>query len=54
VGVVRGIRDFTADAVSEAAGGPGGLLSQHGLVPLAPVARAQQREIAARQTLLNR
>jgi phosphate transport system substrate-binding protein len=54
VGVVRGIREFTADAVSESAGGPSGLLTRHGLVPLAPVIRAQQREIAARQTLLNR
>lgn len=54
VGVVRGIREFTADAVSEPAGGPGGLLTQHGLVPLAPALRAQQRDIAARQTLLNR
>jgi phosphate transport system substrate-binding protein len=53
-GVVRGIREFTADAVSEPVGGPGGLLTQHGLVPLAPALRAQQRDIAARQTLLNR
>ncbi len=54
VGVVRGIREFTGDAVSESAGGPGGLLSQHGLVPLAPAARAQQRMIATRQTLMSR
>jgi phosphate transport system substrate-binding protein len=54
VGVVRGMREFAGDAVSESAGGPGGLLTQQGLVPLAPAARARQREIAARQTLLNR
>jgi len=54
VGVVRGIREFTADAVSEAAGGPGGLLTEHGLVPLAPAQRARQREIAARQALMSR
>lgn len=54
VGVVRGIREFTADAVAEATGGPGGLLTHHGLVPLAPADRARQREIAARQTLMSR
>ncbi|MDB5415144.1 MAG: Phosphate transporter substrate-binding protein PhoT family [Rubritepida sp.] len=54
VGVVRGIREFTADAVTEATGGPGGLLAHHGLVPLAPADRARQREIAVRQTLMSR
>jgi len=54
VGVVRGIWEFTADAVSESAGGPGGLLSQHGLVPLAPAVRARSRMIANRQTLMSR
>lgn len=54
VGVVRGIREFIGDAVSEATGGPGGLLSQHGLVPLVPALRAQQRMIVARQTLMSR
>ncbi len=53
-GVVRGIREFSADAVSEAAGGPGGLLSQEGLVPLAPALRAAQRLIVERQTLVSR
>jgi phosphate transport system substrate-binding protein len=54
VGVVRGIGEFTNDAVSEAVGGPGGLLTQEGLVPLVPAARAAQRQIAQRQTLLSR
>jgi phosphate transport system substrate-binding protein len=54
VGVVRGIREFSIDAVSEATGGPGGLLSQEGLVALAPARRAAQRAIADRQTLLSR
>ncbi len=54
VGVVRGVREFTNDAVSEEIAGPGGVLSRSGLVPLAPHLRQAQQRIAARETLLSR
>ncbi|PZW47023.1 phosphate transport system substrate-binding protein [Humitalea rosea] len=47
-GVVRGIREFAMEAVSEAVSGPGGQLVLGGLVPLPPVERTAQRRIADR------
>ena len=54
VGVVRGVREFAIDAVSEAIGGPGGALSVIGLVPFPAVQRAAQRSVAERLTLISR
>jgi phosphate transport system substrate-binding protein len=54
VGVVRGIREFMIEATSEHAGGPGGYLSEAGLVPLPPADRAAQRRVAERQSLMSR
>ena len=54
VGVVRGVREFLIEAVSEPAAGPGGYLTTAGLVPLGPAERAAQRRIAERQTPMSR
>lgn len=54
VGVVRGIREFLNEAVSEQAGGPGGYLTSAGLVPLGPAERAAQRRVAEAQSLMSR
>ena len=54
VGVVRGIREFAIDAVSETIGGPGGALSVIGLVPFSAALRAAQRRAAERLTLISR
>ncbi|CAH0223817.1 hypothetical protein ROS9278_02475 [Roseomonas sp. CECT 9278] len=54
VGVVRGIREFLIESVSEHAGGPGGYLAVAGLVPLAPADRAAQRRIADEARLMSR
>lgn len=54
IGVVRGVREFLIEAVSEPAAGPGGYLTTAGLVPLGPAERAAQRRIAERQSLMSR
>ena len=54
VGVVRGVREFGMEAVSEAIGGPGGQLSLLGVVPFPAAQRAAQRSIADRLTLISR
>lgn len=54
VGVVRGIREFLAEAASEHASGPGGYLTDAGLVPLGPAERAAQRRIAEAERLMSR
>jgi phosphate transport system substrate-binding protein len=54
VGVVRGVREFVNDAVSEPIAGPGGILARSGLVPLAPHLRLVQQRIAQRETLYSR
>jgi len=55
VGVVRGIREFSAFAVSEQVAGPDGRLSTNtGLVSLRPDDRVKQRRTAASQTILTR
>jgi phosphate transport system substrate-binding protein len=54
VGVVRGVREFGLEAVSEAIGGPGGQLSSLGIVPFPAAQRATQRGIADRLTLISR
>ncbi|WP_374450216.1 PstS family phosphate ABC transporter substrate-binding protein [Stella sp.] len=50
IGVVRGIHEMLAEATSEAAFGPGGYLSNAGLIPLPPADRLAQRRIAERMT----
>ena len=54
VGVVRGVREFVIDSVSEANGGPGGALTAIGLVPFPAARRAAQRSIAERLALISR
>jgi phosphate transport system substrate-binding protein len=55
VGVVRGIREFLLDSVSEGVSGPGGMLSEAaGLVPLTPAGRARQQDIARAMRLISR
>lgn len=54
VGVVRGVHEFLGEVTSEHAAGPGGYLTQVGLVPLPPADRAAQRRIALRMTLMSR
>ena len=54
VGVVRGVREFGMEAVSEAISGPGGQLALQGVVPFPAAQRAAQRSIADRLTLLSR
>jgi phosphate transport system substrate-binding protein len=55
VGVVRGIREFSAFAVSEQVAGPDGRLTTNtGLVSLRPDDRVKQRRTAASQTILTR
>jgi phosphate transport system substrate-binding protein len=54
IGVVRGVREFGLEAVSEAMGGPGGQLSSLGIVPFPAAQRATQRSIADRLTLISR
>jgi phosphate transport system substrate-binding protein len=54
VGVVRGIREFLGEVTSEAAFGPGGYLTNAGLVPLGPAERAQERRAAERMTITSR
>ncbi|BBK42746.1 phosphate ABC transporter substrate-binding protein [Allostella vacuolata] len=52
VGVVRGISEMLTEATREAAVGPGGYLSNSGLIPLPPADRLAQRRIAERMTLM--
>lgn len=55
VGVVRGIREFSAFAVSEQVVGPEGRLATNtGVVSLPPDDRVKQRRAAASQTILTR
>jgi len=47
-GVVRGIREFMAEAVKDEAFAPGGYLEELGVVPLAPEWRREQQSIVRR------
>ena len=47
---IPGMQDFIAEYVSEAAFGPGGYLSERGLVPLGDAKREQVREAAMNGT----
>lgn len=52
IGVVRGIHEMLAEATSENAIGPGGYLTNAGLIPLPPAERLAQRRAAERMTLM--